>query len=114
MICGDATDADAYATVLGAELASMVFHRPAYNVNYANSAMDKMRGKNRAILNDNLGEGFYDFPPGGADPDMAHCRGGVYVATSSSELDRCNRLPAAGGHWSTFIIWAKNTFTRAG
>ena len=31
----------------------MVFTDPPYNVNYANSAKDKMRGKDRAILNDN-------------------------------------------------------------
>jgi hypothetical protein len=39
----------------------MTFCDPPYNVNYANSAKDKMRGKNRAILNDNLGEGFGQF-----------------------------------------------------
>ena len=31
---------------------------------------------------------------------------------SSSELDTLqSAFRAAGGHWSTFIIWAKNTFT---
>ena len=45
-------------------------------------------------------------------PTLAHCRGGVYVAMSSSELDTLqSAFRAAGGHWSTFIIWAKNTFT---
>ena len=112
VLCGDATDADAYATVLRDELAGMVFTDPPYNVNYANSAKDKMRGKNRAILNDNLGDGFYDFLLAALTPTLAHCRGGVYVAMSSSELDTLqSAFRAAGGHWSTFIIWAKNTFT---
>jgi hypothetical protein len=112
VLCGDATDADAYATVLDDELAGMVFTDPPYNVNYANSAKDKMRGKDRAILNDNLGEGFYDFLLAALTPALAHCRGGVYVAMSSSELDTLqSAFRAAGGHWSTFIIWAKNTFT---
>jgi DNA modification methylase len=112
LLCGDATDTDAYATVLGDELANMVFTDPPYNVNYANSAKDKMRGKNRAILNDNLGDGFYDFLLAALTPALAHCRGGVYVAMSSSELDTLqSAFRAAGGHWSTFIIWAKNTFT---
>jgi DNA modification methylase len=90
----------------------MVFTDPPYNVNYANSAKDKMRGKERAILNDNLGEGFYDFLLAALTPTLAHCRGGVYVAMSSSELDTLqSAFRAAGGKWSTFIIWAKNTFT---
>lgn len=110
--CGDATDPDAYVTVLGDEIADMVFTDPPYNVNYANSAKDKLRGKNRAILNDNLGEGFQDFLLAALTPTLAHCRGGIYVAMSSSELDTLQAaFRAAGGHWSTFIIWAKNTFT---
>jgi len=71
-----------------------------------------MRGKDRAILNDNLGDGFYDFLLAALTPTVAHCQGGIYVAMSSSELDRLQAaFRAAGGHWSTFVIWAKNTFT---
>jgi len=112
VLCGDATDADAYATVLGDELAGMVFTDPPYNVNYANSAKDKMRGTNRAILNDNLGDGFFDFLLAALTPTIANCRGGIYVAMSSSELDVLqSAFREAGGKWSTFVIWAKNTFT---
>jgi DNA modification methylase len=75
VLCGDATDPDAYATVLGDEIADMVFTDPPYNVNYANSAKDKMRGKDRAILNDNLGDGFYDFLLAALTPTVAHCQG---------------------------------------
>ena len=43
---------------------------------------------------------------------MTHCIGAIYVAMSSSELDVLQAaFRAAGGKWSTFIIWAKNTFT---
>ena len=112
VLCGDATDADAYATLLADDVAGMVFMDPPYNVNYANSAKDKMRGKNRAILNDNLGDGFYDFLLAALTPTVAHCQGGIYVAMSSSELDTLqSAFRAAGGHWSTFVIWAKNAFT---
>jgi DNA modification methylase len=39
-------------------------------------------------------------------------KGAVYIAMSSSELDTLQAaFRAAGGKWSTFIIWAKNTFT---
>lgn len=62
LVCGDATTAEAYARLFpDGERADMVFTDPPYNVNYANSAKDKLRGKHRPILNDALGEGFYDF-----------------------------------------------------
>jgi len=112
LLCGDATMAASYDTLLDGEAVDMVFTDPPYNVNYANSAKDKLRGKDRAILNDNLGDGFYDFLLAALTPIMAHCRGGIYVAMSSSELDVLQAaFRAAGGKWSTFIIWAKHTFT---
>ena len=113
LVCGDATTAEAYARLFpDGERADMVFTDPPYNVNYANSAKDKLRGKHRPILNDALGEGFYDFLFDALALIMAHTRGAIYVAMSSSELDTLQAaFRAAGGHWSTFIIWAKNTFT---
>lgn len=112
LLCGDATVAASYRTLLDGEPVDMVFTDPPYNVNYANSAKDKLRGKDRAILNDNLGDGFYDFLLAALTPTIAHCRGAIYVAMSSSELDTLqSAFRVAGGHWSTFIIWAKNTFT---
>ncbi len=112
LLCGDSTVAESYDVLLQGSPVDMVFTDPPYNVNYANSAKDKMRGKDRAILNDNLGDGFYDFLLAALTPTVAHCRGGIYVAMSSSELDVLQAaFRAAGGKWSTFIIWAKNTFT---
>jgi DNA modification methylase len=112
LLCGDATVAASYEALLDGEAVDIVFTDPPYNVNYANSAKDKLRGKDRAILNDNLGDGFYDFLLAALTPILAHCRGGIYVAMSSSELDVLQAaFRAAGGKWSTFIIWAKHTFT---
>ncbi len=112
LLCGDATVAASYDALLQGTPVDMVFTDPPYNVNYANSAKDKMRGKDRAILNDNLGDGFYDFLLAALTQMVTHCRGGIYVAMSSSELDVLqSAFRAAGGKWSTFIIWAKNTFT---
>ena len=113
LVCGDATTAEAFALLLpDGERADMVFTDPPYNVNYANSAKDKLRGKHRPILNDALGEGFYDFLYDALALINAHTRGAIYVAMSSSELDTLQAaFRAVGGHWSTFIIWAKNTFT---
>ena len=112
VLCGDATDPDAYATLLREELVAMVFCDPPYGVNYANNPKDKLRGKHRPILNDNLGEGFGDFLRAALTPLVAHCAGAIYVAMSSSELDTLQAaFREVGGKWSTFIIWAKNTFT---
>jgi len=112
VLCGDATDAASYDVLLQGKEVDMTVTDPPYNVNYANSAKDKMRGKDRAILNDNLGDGFYDFLLAALTPIIANCTGAVYVAMSSSELDVLQAaFREAGGKWSTFIIWAKNTFT---
>jgi len=112
LLCGDSTDAANYTLLMAGEKAAMTFTDPPYGVNYANSAKDKMRGTNRPILNDNLGEDFEPFLKAALTPMIAHCQGAIYIAMSSSELDTLqSAFRAAGGKWSTFIIWAKNTFT---
>jgi DNA modification methylase len=112
LLCADSTEAASYDTLLGNERVAMIFQDPPYNVDYANTAKDKLRGTNRPILNDNLGDGFQDFLLAAFKPALARCNGAVYVAMSSSELDTLQAaFRAAGGKWSTFIIWAKNTFT---
>ena len=112
LVCGDATDPKSYDLLMADAQANMVFTDPPYNVDYANSAKDKMRGKDRPILNDNLGDGFYDFLLAALTPMLERCAGATYIAMSSSELDTLQQaFRAAGGKWSTFIIWAKNTFT---
>ena len=55
LLCGDATVLADVERVLGGQLADMTFCDPPYNVDYANSPKDKLRGKHRPILNDNLG-----------------------------------------------------------
>ena len=43
---------------------------------------------------------------------LAVTKGALYICMSSSELHTLYRaFTEAGGHWSTFIIWAKNHFT---
>ena len=112
LVCGDATQASSYGQLLAGQRVQMIWSDLPYNVNYANSAKDKLRGKHRPILNDNLGEGFYDFVFDALSLMLPHCDGAVYIAMSSSELDTLQAaFRAAGGKWSTFIIWAKHTFT---
>ena len=112
LLCGDATDPASYDTLLGTERVAMIFQDPPYNVDYANSPKDKLRGTHRPILNDNLGEGFQAFLLAALKPALQRCDGAIYIAMSSSELDTLQAaFRAAGGKWSTFIIWAKHTFT---
>ncbi len=112
LICGDATKPEDYQALLGDELVDMTFTDPPYNVNYANTAKDKMRGKNRPILNDNLEIEFGTFLVAACKNVLNVTKGAVYIAMSSSELDTLQAaFREAGGRWSTYIIWAKNTFT---
>jgi len=112
LLCGDSTKADDLKRLMRDELADMAFTDPPYNVNYANTAKDKLRGKNRPILNDNLGDDFDAFLTSACTNLLSVTKGAVYIAMSSSELDTLQAaFRAAGGKWSTFIIWAKNTFT---
>jgi DNA modification methylase len=90
----------------------MAFTDPPYNVDYGNSAKDKMRGKDRRILNDALGDGFYQCLYDACLNLLVVTKGACYVCMSSSELHTLQKAWIdAGGKWSTFIIWAKNTFT---
>lgn len=112
VLCGDAVVLSDVETLLAGELADMAFTDPPYNVNYANSAKDKLRGKNRPILNDALGDGFGAFLYDASVNLLTVTKGAVYISMSSSELDVLQKaFREAGGRWSTFIVWAKNTFT---
>ncbi|WNO10411.1 site-specific DNA-methyltransferase [Teredinibacter sp. KSP-S5-2] len=112
LMCGDSTNMDDVNRLMDGGLADMVVQDPPYNVDYGNAAKDKMRHNKRTILNDNLGNQFYDFLVAVLKNSLAVCKGAVYVSMSSSELDTLQRaFIEAGGKWSTFIIWAKNHFT---
>ena len=104
LLCGDATKADDMAKLIGGQLADMVFTDPPYNVDYGNSAKDKMRGEDRRILNDNLGEGFYGLLRAALANLLDVTKGACYIAMSSSELDALQQaFRDAGGKWSTSI-----------
>jgi DNA modification methylase len=112
LLCGDATVLADVERVLDGQLADMTFTDPPYNVDYGSSAKDKLRGNKRKILNDNLGNGFEAFLLDACANILSVTKGAVYVCMSSSELHTLQRaFLAAGGKWSTFVIWAKHTFT---
>ena len=87
----------------------MTFTDPPYNVDYAGGAGRKT---DRQIENDNLGREFEVFLYDACVNILTVTKGGTYICMSSSELHTLQKaFVEAGGHWSTFIIWAKNRFT---
>jgi len=117
LLCGDSTSEAYMKKLMAGELADMVFTDPPYNVNYGDTAKDKLRSKGgakagRKIMNDNLGDDFEAFLTAACKNMLAYTKGALYICMSSSELDTLqSAFRNAGGKWSTFIIWAKNTFT---
>jgi ParB-like chromosome segregation protein Spo0J len=109
LLCGDATVLADVERVLDGRLADMTFTDPPYNVDYGNSAKDKLRGNKRKILNDDLGSDFEAFLHDACANILSVTKGAVYVCMSSSELHTLQRaFTAASGRWSTFVIWAKH------
>lgn len=117
LICGDTTMIDDVKKLMQDEMADMIFTDPPYNVNYGSTLKDSINYhagslSGRKIMNDNLGDGFAQFLTDSLSNMIMYCKGAAYVCMSSSELHTLyNSFIAAGGKWSTFIIWAKNTFT---
>ena len=68
------------------QLADMVFTDPPYNVDYGNGAKGKLQGKDRRILNDALGDGFYQFLYDACVNLLTVTKGACYICMSSSEL----------------------------
>jgi len=111
LLCGDATCLLDAQRVLDGGSADMTFTDPPFNVNYKQPSKHPDRA-GRRIMNDNLGSTFEAFLSDACKNLIRLTKGSVYICMSSSEIDTLKRVFVdAGGHWSTFLIWAKNTFT---
>jgi DNA modification methylase len=107
LLCGDATNKIEVDRVLEGINADMVFCDPPYSVSYTGKTARQL-----TLKNDDLGAGFYDFLRSACGNMLAVTSGAIYICMSSSELHTLFRaFTESGGHWSTFIIWAKNHFT---
>jgi DNA modification methylase len=107
LLCGDATVLADVEKLLAGGLADMAFLDPPYNVDYEGKTARKLK-----IGNDALGGQFYQFLRDGCSNVLATTKGAVYICMSSSELHTLHKaFTDAGGHWSTFVIWAKHHFT---
>jgi len=111
--CGDATQAESIGKVMAGGLADMVFCDPPYGVAYGSSARTRREREKKRITNDDLGNAeFGEFLRKASANLLTVTKGAVYICMSSSELHTLQKaFAAAGGHWSTFVIWAKDRFT---
>lgn len=102
LLCGDSTRLTSYQVLFGNTMADMTVTDPPYNVAY----------KRAYIEGDNQGAAFEAFLRVVCGYIVKHTRGGIYISMASSEMYSLKRaFEKAGGHWSTFIIWAKNHFS---
>ena len=112
LMCGDSTNPDDMARLMGSARANMSFTDPPYNVDYGNHGGASREAPKRAIANDDLGEDFQQFLEKACRNILDVTDGAVYISMACAELHTLQKaFISSGGHWSTFIIWAKNTFT---
>lgn len=110
LLCGNATKSDDFLKLLDSETAAMTFTDPPYNVDYGTNQRDSIRNNKRAIESDNIGN-FCEFLQHTCSNIINYTSGAMYIFMSGLELDNLKRaFEEAGGHWSTFIVWAKNHF----
>jgi DNA modification methylase len=107
LVCGDGTRGQDLQQVLAGQLCDLVFTDLPYNVDYEGKSAAKMK-----LANDHLGSGFGDFLGAACRGMLSVSQGPLYICMSSGELHRLyEAFTESGGHWSTYIMWAKNTFT---
>jgi DNA modification methylase len=108
VLCADSTVLSAVQGLLDNEGADLIIADAPYNVGYQRS----VAGGSPPILNDDLGKQFGRFLAEACGVMMAVAAGAIYIFMSSSELHTLfEAFTRAGGHWSTFLIWGKDTFT---
>ena len=112
LMCADATQAESIETLMVGKKAAMVFTDPPYNVNLGASMGDTRSRDAKKIMNDNLGEEFEEFLFKALKNMLSSCDGALYVCMGIGAVHTLQKtFIEAGGHWSSFLIWAKNTFT---
>ena len=111
LMCGDSTDMGQVATLMDGKKARMIFTDPPWNVDYGGSAHPSW--KQRTIMNDKMStEDFHDFLLSAFKAMASVCEPGTMTYMVMSALEWGNAMLAmkeAKFHWSSTIIWAKNS-----
>jgi len=111
LMCGDSTDIGTVATLMDGKKARMAFTDPPWNVDYGGSTHPSW--KQRQILNDKMSaEDFYNFLlkafKAMASVSEPGCM--TYMVMSAQEWGSAMlAMKEAGYHWSSTIIWAKDS-----
>jgi DNA modification methylase len=112
LLCADSTVLANVEKVLDGVLADMAFTDPPYNVEYDTAPPDKKHKNRRPILNDAQGKDFEEMLYNVCVNILMVCKGAIYICMAASEMYALQKtFIAAGGKWSTFLIWAKHHFT---
>jgi DNA modification methylase len=110
LVCGDSTNSELVLELTGGQKAALCFTDPPWNVAYGSSQHPSW--KQRPIANDDLGDAFPEFCSsfcnairGAVQPGAA-----LYLVMSAQEWPVIDAtLRGAGFHWSSTIIWAKDS-----
>lgn len=112
LMCGDSTSTEDVETLMADMRADMVFTDPPWNVNYG-AGTEKMPYRTRTITNDSMTtEDFKNFMLSVFQNMNQFSKDGcmTYVVMSAQEWGNLMlTLKEAGYHWSSTIIWKKDT-----
>jgi DNA modification methylase len=100
LMCGDSTSIEAVETLMDGQMADMVFTDPPYGVDY-----EGIKNDDRSGLEDLLRSAFGNF--------LAASKSGasIYVFHSDRCADIFHKVFREFFHFSSMIIWAKNSLT---
>lgn len=123
LVVGDSTDEGLIGVLFDGARARMTFTDPPYNIDYTGGVKpivkngvrigyDHKPRNGEKIKHDKMSnEDFFAFLEQAMRRVIENTDGAIYVAMSSSELGNLKRaFEIAGGHWSSYVIWVKNTF----
>ena len=114
LFCGDSIDENDVRVLMGGVEADMVFTDPPWNVDYAEVGHNESK---RGILNDSMStEEFHTFLNSVFSNMGKVVKAGcmTYVVMSTSEWGSLmNVMDQCGYHWSTTIIWVKDSLVLA-
>lgn len=111
LLCGDCTQKEDVAKVLGGKQADTMVTDPPYNIDYGST----ISGAGRDIANDNMSDNeFYQFLLSFYKATEANLKKGapVYVFHSTKEtINFTKALQDAGFKYAQTLVWYKNHFT---